>query len=125
VFGGEGNGGVIWPDMHPTRDGLSAMSIILEYMADEKEPISKLVKRLPSYYIKKEKVKSVGDVDLERVIECLPKGEVRREDGVRIDYEDAFIHIRKSNTEDVVRIICEAKREEICNMLIGKIMEKG
>lgn len=120
VFGGEGNGGVIWPDMHPTRDGLSAMSIILEYMAEEKEPISKLAKRLPSYYMKKEKVKSVGDVDLERVIECLPKGEVRREDGVRIDYEDAFIHIRKSNTEDVVRIICEAKREEICKMLIEK-----
>jgi len=125
VFGGEGNGGVIWPDMHPTRDGLSAMSIILEYMADEKEPISKLVKRLPSYYMVKEKIKAKGDIDIEGLVGLLPEGEIRREDGIRIDYEDAFIHIRKSNTEDVVRIICEAKNEEICNMLIEKVMDEG
>jgi phosphomannomutase len=120
VFGGEGNGGVIWPDMHPTRDGLSAISIILEYMADEGESVSKLIKRLPSYYMKKEKIKTKDEVDLERVIGCLPQGEVRREDGIRIDYEDAFIHVRKSNTEDVIRIICEAEKERMCNMLIEK-----
>ncbi len=120
VFGGEGNGGVIWPDMHPTRDGLSAISIILEYMADEREPISKLIKRLPSYYMMKEKIKAKGDIEIERLEGLLPKGEIRREDGIRVDYEDAFIHIRKSNTEDVVRIICEAKRKEICKTLIEK-----
>jgi len=125
VFGGEGNGGVIWPDMHSTRDGLSAISIILEYMADEREPISRLIKRLPSYYMVKEKIKAKGDIDIERLARLLPEGEIRREDGIRIDYEDAFIHIRKSNTEDIIRIICEAKREEICNMLIGRIMDEG
>ncbi|MEA3431217.1 MAG: phosphoglucosamine mutase [candidate division WOR-3 bacterium] len=120
VFGGEGNGGVIWPDMHPTRDGLSAISIILEYMADEREPISKLIKRLPSYFMVKEKIKIEGDIDIEGLVGLLPEGEIRREDGIRIDYEDAFIHIRKSNTEDVIRIICEAKRKEICKTLVEK-----
>ncbi len=120
VFGGEGNGGVIWPDMHPTRDGLSAISILLQYMAEEGEPVSKLIKRLPSYHMKKEKVEIGDKVDLERLIEHLPRGEVRREDGIRIDYGDAFIHIRRSNTEDVIRIICEAEREKMCEVLLEK-----
>ncbi|MCK4255815.1 phosphoglucosamine mutase, partial [candidate division WOR-3 bacterium] len=120
IFGGEGNGGVIWPDMHLTRDGLSAVSLILEYMAEEKESISKLIKRLPFFYMKKEKVNKTGDIDFERLTKVLPDGELRDEDGLRIDYEDAFIHIRKSNTEDVIRIICEAEKEETCNMLIKK-----
>ncbi|OYD14735.1 hypothetical protein CH333_07330 [candidate division WOR-3 bacterium JGI_Cruoil_03_44_89] len=120
VFGGEGNGGVIWPDMHPTRDGLSAISILLQYMAEEGEPVSKLIKRLPWYHMKKEKVEIGDKVDLERLIEHLPRGEVRREDGIRIDYGDAFIHIRRSNTEDVIRIICEAEREKTCEVLLER-----
>ncbi|MCK4596354.1 phosphoglucosamine mutase [candidate division WOR-3 bacterium] len=120
IFGGEGNGGVIWPEMHLTRDGLSAISLILEYMAEEKESMSKLIKRLPFFYMKKEKVNKTGDIDFERLTKVLPDGELRDEDGLRIDYEDAFIHIRKSNTEDVIRIICEAEKEETCNMLIKK-----
>jgi len=120
IFGGEGNGGVIWPEMHLTRDGLSAISLILEYMAEEKESISKLIKRLPFFYMMKEKVDKTGDIDFERLTKVLPDGELRDEDGLRIDYEDAFIHIRKSNTEDVVRIICEAEKEVTCNILIKK-----
>lgn len=120
VFGGEGNGGVIWPDMHPTRDGLSAISILLQYMAEEGEPVSKLIRRLPSYHMRKEKVEIGDKVDLEMLIEHLPRGEVRREDGIRIDYGDAFIHIRRSNTEDVMRIICEAEREKMCEVLLEK-----
>ncbi|MCD5383630.1 phosphoglucosamine mutase, partial [candidate division WOR-3 bacterium] len=121
VFGGEGNGGIIWPDMHPTRDGLSAISIILEYIADEREPISKLIKRLPLYYMKKEKIEIEDNLDIERVVRELPRGEVRDEDGIRIDYEDAFIHVRKSNTENVIRVICEAETEKICDNLIRRI----
>ncbi len=120
IFGGEGNGGVIWPDMHTTRDGLSAISIILEYMAEEGESISNLMKRLPSYFMKKEKLGIKGALHIERVLEFLPEGKINRDDGIRIDYEDAFIHIRKSNTENVIRIICEAESEKICNMFIKK-----
>lgn len=118
IFGGEGNGGVIWPDMHLTRDGLSAISLILDYMADENESISKLIKRFPSFYMRKEKIEVSGEFDLERLARYLPMGEVNYEDGLRIDYDDGFIHIRKSNTEGVIRIICETEREETCNKLI-------
>ncbi len=120
VFGGEGNGGVIWPDMHMTRDGLSAISLILEYMVYEKQTISELIGRLPSLHIKKEKVEEPGEVDLERLAEYLPAGRLNYDDGLRVDFEEGFIHIRRSNTEHIIRIICETDKEETCDILIKK-----
>jgi len=113
VFGGEGNGGVIWPEVVSIRDSLGAMALILALMVREDRPISDLADRLPAYEIVKEKTPIEG-VDparaLRRVGEVFADARVDRQDGVRVDLPDekAWIHARASNTEPILRVIAEA-----------------
>ena len=114
VVGGEGNGGVIVPALHHTRDAAAGAALILQYLADEADaPLSERIARLPAYRIVKEKVPFAREVlptayaALQRE---LPQGDVDRSDGLRLDWpeERSWLHVRPSGTEPVVRIIAEA-----------------
>ena len=115
VIGGEGNGGVIIPEIHYARDGIAAIALLLEYLAEAGEPISKLASRLPRYYMVKKKLEfTKGDFS---PIETRLRKEFKEEkldflDGVKISLKEGWIHIRPSGTEPVIRIITEAKTRE-------------
>ena len=112
MIGGEGNGGVILPRIHYARDGIAAIVLLLEYLAETNESISKLASNLPNYYIIKRKLKA------SRVDFSLLKTKLKKEfkgakfnflDGIKVDLNKSWIHIRHSGTEPVIRIITEAK----------------
>ncbi len=115
TIGGEGNGGVIVPEVCFVRDSLSAMALVLELLATDGRPLSEIVDGLPRYAMIKRKwdLSSVGGVEaipgiLERVRTHWATGSVDDADGVRVDVDRAWVHVRPSNTEPIVRLIAEA-----------------
>jgi phosphomannomutase len=122
VIGGEGNGGVILPELHYGRDALVGMALILEYLTESEKTITELASDLPRYFM----IKKRGELtkDFERTLTRLktkhPKGKANLSDGVRIDFEDSWIHIRKSNTEPIFRIIVEAKSQKRAKELVAE-----
>jgi len=122
IVGGEGNGGVIDPRVGWVRDPFIGMALILSLMAEEEKPLSELVAGLPRYAMLKTKY----EVPRERLGEALsalegrwPGARVNREDGLRLDGSDWWLHVRPSNTEPVVRVIAEAptaeRVQELCD----------
>ena len=114
VIGGEGSGGVIYPALHYGRDALVGIAITLQHLLEFGGTLSELKKSLPRYIIVKEKLDiSKSKVSADRIIKSLSnkyKNEkINTEDGLRIDFADRWVHIRKSNTEPILRIIAEAK----------------
>lgn len=127
VIGGEGNGGVIDPRVVFGRDSAISMALILDLLAAEEMPLSRLMEQMPVYAIQKEKF----PVDRERLAETLEEmkrrfadGQIDSQDGVRIDWDDAWVQVRASNTEPIVRVIAEAKTTSRTAQLcrdVGKI----
>ena len=122
IIGGEGNGGVILPELHLGRDGLLAMALILEWLVESRKPISELSQELPSYYMIKKKIDLKGDLEpkTNRLRRFFSKAKVNRIDGIRFDFADSWVHVRKSNTEPVIRIIAEGKSKAMANKLANK-----
>jgi phosphomannomutase len=122
IIGGEGNGGVILPELHYGRDALVAMALTLQYLTDSHQTITHLASQLPRYYMIKKKGKLKKD--FERNLAGLKRKYAREKmvliDGVRIDFKDSWIHIRKSNTEPVFRIIAEAKSKRKAKELVSE-----
>jgi phosphomannomutase len=131
VIGGEGNGGVIDPRVGWVRDPFVGMAFILSLMAQEQKPFSRLVAELPRYAMLKTKY----EVPREKLPDALaaleghwPGARVNREDGLRLDGTDWWLHVRGSNTEPVVRVIAEAPTEEQAKELCaaaGKVVTGG
>lgn len=117
IMGGEGNGGVIWPAVTFVRDSLSAMALTLGLLAREDRPLAAIVADIPRYAIEKRKVDLASKADAQPAIEKLAKAHasaaVDLQDGVRIDWADkrAWLHVRASNTEPIMRLIAEAPTE--------------
>ena len=129
-FGGEGNGGIIVPAVTPGRDSLLGISLILELMATTGKSITELVNEIPKYEIVKEKLE-IAKIDednfLKQVKEEYNKAKITTIDGIKIDLENGWLHVRSSNTEPIVRIIAEAKSKKEAKELIeiAKNMIKG
>ncbi len=126
VIGGEGNGGVIDPRVHYGRDSLSGIALVLQYLAESGRRLSELVADIPAYHMKKTKIECSRDVALElvrRATKEFPSERVNTEDGLRIDWPDAWVHVRASATEPAMRIIAEAATEARVDELIS-IFEK-
>jgi phosphomannomutase len=123
VIGGEGSGGVIFPALHYGRDALVGTAIILQHLLEFGGTLSELKTELPEYFIAKSKIE-VGDKNPDDVIKKLEKKysdkNINTLDGLRIDFEDHWVHFRKSNTEPIIRCIVEAKTEVEANELIKK-----
>jgi phosphomannomutase len=111
IIGGEGNGGVIDPRIVPGRDSLVGMAYVLSLMATSGKTISQLVGELPRYQIVKTKFECRRE-DANRAVEAIKKEfaseKIDTQDGIRIDWKDAWIHARPSNTEPIMRLIAEA-----------------
>lgn len=112
IIGGEGNGGVIYPESHYGRDALVGIGLFLSNLAHKKMKVSELKATYPSYFISKQKVQLTPDIDvdavLERVKEKYSAYDITDIDGVKIDFPDKWVHLRKSNTEPIIRIYSEA-----------------
>jgi phosphomannomutase len=125
IIGGEGNGGVIYPEVSYNRDSLIGIALILEYMAETGKTISELVAGLPNYYMVKSKINCPSAEEAQKLMKKAEekfKGEkLDRTDGIKIIFEDSWVHVRPSNTEPITRIIAEARSRDQAEKLIKEI----
>lgn len=126
VIGGEGNGGVIFPELHYGRDALVGIALFLSHLAKFGKSCSMLLSKYPSYHISKNKIDLTPDIDVERVLvkvkEKYAKQPQNTVDGVRIDFDSEWVHLRKSNTEPIIRIYSESATQVTADHLANKII---
>lgn len=125
IIGGEGNGGVIYPEIHYGRDALVGVALFLTLMARSGKKVSELKATYPAYAIAKNKIQLTPDIDVDAILEAV-KDKFSNEkitdiDGVKIDFPDCWVHLRKSNTEPIIRIYSEAETMEKANRLAEEI----
>lgn len=131
VIGGEGNGGIIYPELHYGRDSLVGVALFLTYLAEKNMKVSELRKTFPSYFMSKNKIELTPELDVDNILQQVERKysneEVTTVDGVKIDFEKHWVHLRKSNTEPIIRIYTEAasqeKAEEVAQQMISEIKE--
>ena len=127
VIGGEGSGGVIYPELHYGRDALVGIAITLQHLLEFGGTLAELKNSLPSYFIAKKKIK-LGNVKPDEVINHLIEKykdeKINTDDGLRIDFADHWVHLRKSNTEPIIRIITEAKEKVKAENLCSKYSDE-
>ncbi len=128
LIGGEGNGGVIYPALHYGRDALVGVALFLSLLVERKVKVSELRSSYPSYFMSKKKItlQKGMDVDalLERMSEAYKNEKISTLDGVKIDFQDAWVHLRKSNTEPIIRVYTEAKSESDASSLADRFIEE-
>ncbi len=121
VIGGEGNGGVIYPELHYGRDALVGVALFLSLLAKSGKKVSELKKTYPQYSIAKTKLELTPDTDVDGILTAVQKHYASEKlttiDGVKIDFEDCWVHLRKSNTEPIIRIYSEAHTMEKAEQL--------
>jgi len=127
VIGGEGNGGVIYPALHYGRDALVGVALFLTLLAKSGMKVSELKATYPQYSIAKTKLELRPEMDVDAILQAVEKhyaGErVTTIDGVKIDFDDSWVHLRKSNTEPIIRIYSEARTMEIASELGEKVKQ--
>jgi len=125
VIGGEGNGGVIYPELHYGRDALVGVALFLTLMAKSGKKVSELKAGYPPYAIAKHKIELTPDINVDAILEAVKKKfsseEITDIDGVKIDFADKWVHLRKSNTEPIIRIYSEAETMEKADALANEI----
>lgn len=113
VIGGEGNGGVIYPELHYGRDALVGVALFLTYFAQKNCTMTELRKSYPAYFASKNKIELTPEIDVDKVLremkERYANEQVNDIDGVKIDFAENWVHLRKSNTEPIIRVYTEAK----------------
>ncbi len=126
VIGGEGNGGVIWPVISHIRDSLAGIALVLELMAMSGKPLSELVNAIPRYAIVKDKqpIEAGAAAAIERLRSAYSDRPIDLQDGLRIETETGWVHVRPSNTEPILRIIAEAETEPAARAMIDEIRSR-
>ncbi len=126
VIGGEGNGGVIMPDLHYGRDALIGIALFLSHLAHAGKQLSTLRKTYPDYQMSKTKIDRSPEIDLDKIFSTLrqkyQREQLNTEDGLKIDFEDGWVHLRPSNTEPIIRIYSESHSAVIAANLARKII---
>jgi phosphomannomutase len=127
VIGGEGNGGVIYPASHYGRDALVGIALFLTYLAKKQMTVSELRKTYPAYFMAKNRIDLTPDVDVDAILvkvkEIYANEEVNDIDGVKIDFPDKWVHLRKSNTEPIIRVYSEAGSPEEAEAIGEAVMK--
>ncbi len=127
VIGGEGNGGIIVPDFHYGRDALIGIALFLSHLAGHKNGVKSLRSNYPDYFISKNKIeleKSIDVVTLFKKIEDkYKKNPINTEDGIKIEFDNDWVHLRTSNTEPIIRIYAESDFESKANNIATKLMQ--
>jgi phosphomannomutase len=116
VIGGEGNGGIIYPELHYGRDSLVGVGLFLTFLAEKKMKVSEIRNSYPSYFMSKNKIALTPQLDVDNILKLVAQKysteQVSTVDGVKIDFPEHWVHLRKSNTEPIIRIYTEAKTQE-------------
>ncbi len=128
VIGGEGNGGIIYPDLHFGRDSLVGVALFLTHLAKENKTVSELRSTYPAYFMGKKKIELTPEIDVDSLLTQMEKEyqneEVATVDGVKIDFPENWVHLRKSNTEPIIRIYTEAKSQSEADQLADDMITK-
>ena len=128
VIGGEGNGGIIYPELHYGRDALVGVAMFLSHLADLKMTCSELRDAYPKYTISKNKIALEPSMDVDGILKSMAhlhrEEQVDTKDGVKIDFEEEWVHLRKSNTEPIIRIYAESRSEEKAEALALKTIQE-
>ena len=128
VIGGEGNGGVIYPELHYGRDALVGVALFLTYFAGKNMTMSELRKTYPAYYASKNKIELTPEIDVDKILATIKQRysdeRVNDIDGVKIDFAENWVHLRKSNTEPIIRIYTEAKTMEEADALAKRFISE-
>ncbi len=128
IIGGEGNGGIIYPTLHAGRDALVGIALFLTYLAKRNIKVSELRAEYPAYFISKNKIQLDESMDVDAVLHSMAEKykdeKVTTIDGVKIDFAKSWVHLRKSNTEPIIRIYAEALSMEEANGLAVEIIEQ-
>ena len=128
VIGGEGNGGVILPELHYGRDALVGIALFLSHLAKLNVKVSKLRKSYPNYFISKRKIMIDENIDFDQLIKSISNRYsnemISNIDGLKIDFKNSWVQLRKSNTEPIIRVYAEAKSKEKAEELSKKFLEK-
>ena len=126
VIGGEGNGGIIFPESHYGRDALVGVALFLSLLAERKIAVSALRASYPSYFMSKKKIDLNLSIDVDAILDAMEAKYAHEQistiDGVKIDFPTEWVHLRKSNTEPIIRIYTEATSQEKADVLADKII---
>ena len=128
IIGGEGNGGIIYPETHYGRDALVGVALFLTYLSQQDQSVASLRASYPQYYMSKNKIELTPEIDVDLILEKMTakyaQEEISTIDGVKIDFAEEWAHLRKSNTEPIIRIYTEAKTQKKADDLALRIIEE-
>ncbi len=128
VIGGEGNGGIIYPELHYGRDSLVGIALFLSFLADTFSTVSDLRKSYPSYFMSKKKIQLTPQLDVNAILKSIEinynREDINTIDGIKIDFDNNWVHLRKSNTEPIIRIYTEALSQKEADDLAYKFIEE-
>lgn len=128
VIGGEGNGGIIYPDSHYGRDALVGVALFLSLLAERQMSVSALRATYPDYFMSKKKIQLTPELDVDGILKSMEERYQNEQlttiDGVKIDFSESWVHLRKSNTEPIIRIYTEAKSQTEADALADKFIEE-
>ncbi|POS02710.1 phosphomannomutase [Flavobacterium croceum DSM 17960] len=128
VLGGEGNGGIIYPEIHYGRDALVGVALFLTYLAQQDKTVAQLRASYPQYYMSKNKIELTPQIDVDAVMKTIAEKYTHENistiDGVKIDFENEWVHLRKSNTEPIIRIYTEAPTQPDADNLAIRFVDE-
>ena len=128
IIGGEGNGGIIYPALHYGRDALIGVALFLTQLAERKISTKTLRDSYPNYYISKNKIQLTSEIDVDAILSTLEEKykdeQITTIDGLKIDFKDGWVHLRKSNTEPIIRIYAESEAEEKAIAFAQKMIQE-
>ncbi|MBC7641506.1 MAG: phosphoglucosamine mutase [Flavobacterium sp.] len=128
IIGGEGNGGIIYPELHYGRDSLVGVALFFTHLANKKIKISELRASYPEYYMSKNKIELTPSIDVDAILIAMTEKyqteKIATMDGVKIDFPENWVHLRKSNTEPIIRIYTEAATQELADQLATRIIDE-
>jgi len=128
IIGGEGNGGIIYPEIHYGRDALVGVALFLTHLAQQGLDVAALRASYPAYYMSKNKIELTPEINVDAILEEMQKlyadEKISTVDGVKIDLADSWVHLRKSNTEPIIRIYTEAPTQSAADNLAQKILKE-
>ena len=126
IIGGEGNGGIIYPELHYGRDSLVGVALFLTYLANQEKSVAELRASYPQYYMSKNKIELTPQIDVDAILIAMTdkykSEDITTIDGVKIDFAENWVHLRKSNTEPIIRIYTEAKTQDKADALALRII---
>ncbi len=131
VIGGEGNGGVIYPELHYGRDSLVGVALFLTHLAKSNKKCSELRAQYPDYFISKNKIQLSPETDVDNILARIKANyqsnndvQINDIDGIKLEFATEWVQLRKSNTEPIIRVYAESKNEEDANKLADRIIDE-